>query len=285
MKLRQYYHVTKPGIVYGNVFHLVAGAFLATPMRWSWVAFLGAIAGSALVIASACVVNNILDRSVDRTMQRTKQRELVTGDISLPHAWLYSACLASSGFLVLLLCTNTLTAVLGAVAYISYAGVYTYSKQKTNWSTIIGTLPGALPGVAGYTAMTGAIDEIALAFGIVLLIWQLPHFYAISLMRRNDYQRSAFHVVTNHMSERHAQYLIAGLVGVHTVVILWLCAVGLRSIAGGILLAAALWWLVITVRLSRPSKRWARRVFSGSLILTMLFPITALIHFVVTKNM
>jgi protoheme IX farnesyltransferase len=131
-KLRTYYRLTKPGIIYGNVMTTLAGfLFAGTWSRGSFdiVLLLATVCGTSLVIASACVANNYIDQDIDRTMERTKKRALVMGDISGRSAIIFSIVLGITGFGLLLGLVNVLTAAAGAVAFIFYVVLY-------GWSTV-----------------------------------------------------------------------------------------------------------------------------------------------------
>lgn len=187
--VRAYVRILKPGITISNTISAIAGFWLGVSVtgELSGMVFLGLAAGIAGVIGSACVANNVLDEKIDARMGRTKQREIVTGVIPKRAALLYAALLGVIGFVLIFTLTNLLTGLLGVVAYISYVAIYGAAKRTTIWSTIIGTLPGALPLVAGYTAVTGRLDGAAIVLFVLMVFWQLAHFYAIAMFRRDDY--------------------------------------------------------------------------------------------------
>lgn len=191
-RTRSYLQLIKPGITLSNTISGVAGFFLAVSVVMpSWPVFFttaaGAFFGIALIIASACVVNNVLDRDIDKRMKRTSKREVASGAINVPKALLYAGILGFVGFTALLLLTNVLTFILGAIAYFWYVIVYGIAKRTTPWSTVIGGVAGALPPVAGYTALVGTLDSGAIILFAILFFWQMPHFYAIAMFRRDDY--------------------------------------------------------------------------------------------------
>lgn len=166
----------------------VVGASLLSPATWA--VFGAAMGGIALVIASACVVNNILDRKMDAKMKRTLKRGIVDGSITIPKAVVFAAVLGGIGFALLFFWTNLLTFWLGVLAYVWYVVIYGYTKRTTVLSTVIGGVAGSLPPVAGYTALTGVLDPAAIVLFAILYFWQLPHFYAISMWRKDDYAKA-----------------------------------------------------------------------------------------------
>src|SRR4051812_28720954 len=112
--------MTKPGIVRGNLVTLTAAYLLASKGHFVLGTFVAVFVGTALIIASACVVNNYIDRSIDEKMERTKKRALVVGTISARSALIYATVLGIIGFASLILYTNVLTTITGLIAYIFY---------------------------------------------------------------------------------------------------------------------------------------------------------------------
>lgn len=166
-----------------------AGFFLASSQfGFELPRLAGTVLGIALVIASACVANNILDRNIDARMKRTKGREIAAGKISLPVAAVYSVALGVVGFGLLYTLTNWYAVLLGILAFVWYVGVYGWAKRTTPLSTIIGGVCGALPPMAGYVAVSGVVDATAWMLFVLMMVWQLPHFYAIAMFRAEDYR-------------------------------------------------------------------------------------------------
>jgi heme o synthase len=270
---RSYLQLIKPGITLSNTLSAVAGFFLASSM----VGFMpgklvGVIGGIALVIASACVVNNIIDRDIDVRMKRTKKREIASGTISVQTAAVFATILGAIGFGVLIILTNALTAALGVLAYLWYVVIYGIAKRTTPLSTVVGGVCGALPPVAGYTAVTGRLDEVAVVLFLLLMVWQLPHFYAISLFRGKEYAKAKLPVWAvryGGASTRHQMILW---------IIVFVCAAPLLTFIGktGVLFAMimvtiGLYWLTVSiVHRTKPDDVWARQVFGASLIVLLL---------------
>ena len=171
-------------------FLLAAAHFKVMPVG----KFFGLLGGMALVIASACVFNNYIDRGIDRKMSRTKKRALVTHKISGPAALAYATILGAAGFAVLGLFTNARSVWLNLAAIFSYVALYGWAKRNTVHGTLVGTLPGAIPPVAGYAAVA-PLDKAALLLFLVLVFWQMAHFYAIALFREKDYRAAGLPVM------------------------------------------------------------------------------------------
>jgi heme o synthase len=144
--------------------------------------------GTALVIAAGCVYNNYLDRHIDKKMQRTKKRALVSGAISPRQALIFATLLGILGFLILTLFTNALAVIIGIVGIVSYVAVYGFWKRRSDYGTLVGSIAGATPIVAGYCAASGHFDLGAILLALILATWQMPHFYAIAMYRSKDYK-------------------------------------------------------------------------------------------------
>lgn len=271
--IRAYLHILKPGITISNTISAVAGFFFGVSVinDFSSSTLVGLVLGIAAVISSACVANNVLDEKIDAKMKRTKRREVVTGVISKRAALLYSLILAGIGFALIFMLTNVLTGVLGVVAYVSYVALYGAAKRTTIWSTVIGTLPGALPLVAGYTAMTGRLDTAALILFAMMVFWQLGHFYAIAMFRRDDYAAAGLPVWSV------ARGLVSTKRQLFLFVWLFLLSAPLLSVAGytGKLYAvamvgAAAIWVVNGLKKYDDDVAWARGMFFVSLSVLLI---------------
>ncbi|HVI60940.1 MAG TPA: heme o synthase, partial [Candidatus Saccharimonadales bacterium] len=186
--LRECYWLTKPGIIYGNALTATGGFLLAAKWQIDLSLFAATIGGTCLVIASACVINNYIDRGIDKQMARTQRRATVTGKISGPWAIIYGLALGISGFALLVLFTNALVALIGLAAYIDYIVLYGVSKRASVHGTLVGSIAGAAPPVAGYCAVTGRLDLGALIIFLIMVCWQMVHFYAIAIRRADEYR-------------------------------------------------------------------------------------------------
>ena len=268
-----YLHILKPGITVSNTLSAAAGFLLAVSVmgRFDALSLVGLLFGIAGVIGSACVANNVLDRNIDARMKRTKQREVVMGVISKRAALLYSLLLGIAGFVLLAVCTNLLTVILGIVAYATYVLLYGWAKRTTSWSTLIGTLPGALPLVAGYTALTGRLDTAALVLFLMMTLWQMTHFYAIAMFRHEEYRAANLPIwsVKRGLVSTKRQLFIF--------VVLFVLSAPLLTLAGyaGLIYAVAMTavgfsWVIQGLRNYKgDAVVWARRMFFVSLVVLL----------------
>ena len=188
---RDYYALTKPGVVQLLVFTAIVGMFLATPGMVPWDALVFGSLGIGLAAAAGAVVNQILDQRLDAQMARTRQRPLPTGRVSERDAFAFALILGLSGLAVLALLVNALTAALTFLSLIGYAVIYTvYLKRATPQNIVIGGAAGAAPPVLGWAAVTGDVSGYALLLFLIIFTWTPPHFWALAIARRLDYERA-----------------------------------------------------------------------------------------------
>jgi protoheme IX farnesyltransferase len=190
-----YYLVTKPGIILGNLVTVTAGFLLASKGAVDPWLFLSTLGGLGFIIASACVFNNFIDRQLDRKMERTKDRVLAKGLISESNAIFFAVGLGIAGGLLLLLRTNLLTLFVASIGFFVYVVLYSLWKGRTIYGTAIGSIAGAVPPVVGYCAVSNHFDAGALILFLMLVLWQMPHFFAIALFHLEDYTAAGIPVL------------------------------------------------------------------------------------------
>ncbi|MCB9638077.1 MAG: protoheme IX farnesyltransferase [Myxococcales bacterium] len=282
---RDYLTLTKPRITAMCVMMTAGGYWLAIH-RFSWLHFLWAMLGTTLVVGGSCALNMYAERENDKKMRRTAMRPLPAGRMAPWKALVFGIGISLVGTVILALGVNLLTAVLALVALFSYVGLYTPLKRKTSLFLLIGTIPGAIPPLMGWTAAAGAIELPGVMLFLVLLAWQLPHFLALSLVCEQDYEKGGIQIVSLVRGERNARFQAL----FYTVVLLGTSlALVPFKIAGWFYFVAALglglWFLQIALQglsASAP-KRWPYRFFYASLIylpaLTGALMIDAVIRF------
>ncbi len=193
--LRLYYPLTKPGIIFGNLVTTASGFLFASRGNIDLFLLCQTLIGLLCVIASSCICNNLIDQIADSKMDRTKNRPLVTGEISSSHALIFAACMGVIGFTLLIVYTNYLAALLAAVGFCIYVFLYSTLKYTTSHATLIGSISGAMPPVAGYCAVKGELDLGAFLLFMILVLWQMPHFFAIALYRIHEYRQAGIPVL------------------------------------------------------------------------------------------
>lgn len=179
----------------GNLIPLAAAFLLASRGHIPLILFFATVLSLTLIMASACVFNNYIDRPIDKKMKRTENRVLVRGLLSSYQALIFASILGFSGFAILLLFTNIITFLVAAFGFFTYVILYSFWKVHTIYGTFIGSLAGAVPPVVGYTAVTQEFDLGAFLLFAMLVLWQMPHFYAIALFRLEDYAKAGLPVL------------------------------------------------------------------------------------------
>jgi heme o synthase len=148
--------------------------------------------GTALVASGAAALNQLLERDYDAMMRRTEDRPLPSGRMQPSTVLILGGALGGVGLIYLAFAVNLLTSLLGAITLASYLFIYTPMKRVTTLNTIIGAVPGALPPLMGWTAARGHISAGGWALFAILFFWQLPHFFAIAWIYRDQYAKAGF---------------------------------------------------------------------------------------------
>lgn len=186
--------LTKPGITGMSVL-MAAGALFAAPVDPGPWRSVGALLGIGFIVGSANALNMVIERDADALMERTRRRPLPSGRVHAAPSILLASVLGIASLVLLVKFGNLLTAGLGLGALLLYVGVYTPLKYRTPAALLVGAVPGAMPVLMGWTAATGRIDPLGFGLFLVLFAWQVPHFLAISLFRKSEYQRAGIRVV------------------------------------------------------------------------------------------
>jgi len=270
--IKTYYLLTKPGIIMGNLIAAISAFALGARGNLNLIPFVSLLFGTSLIIASACVFNNYIDRDIDAKMKRTRKRALVTGVIPLWNAVFYASILGIAGLLILILFTNNLTAVVGLTGFLVYVLVYTFSKRRTEHGTLIGSISGAIPPVAGYTAATNQLDAAALLLFLILVFWQMPHFYAIALYRLKDYKEAGIPVLplqrgTHSTKIQMLLYIVAFILA--STILSVLGYAGYIYLLSTLLLGGIWFKKSINGFTRQDTEIWARSMFRISIIILM----------------
>lgn len=181
--------LTKPRLSATVIFTAAGGWWLA-PVDSHWTTGFFAVLGTTLTVWAANTMNNYLERESDLFMERTKNRPLPNKRMSPNIALAFGLVLTGISLPMLVELTNPLTGFLAGVALISYVLVYTPLKRTSSTNTLVGAFPGALPPLMGWTAATNSIDIGGLLLFSVMMIWQIPHFLAIAIYRREEYAKA-----------------------------------------------------------------------------------------------
>jgi protoheme IX farnesyltransferase len=194
-KLRDYYTLTKPEVNLLILMTTSAGYYLGShgPMRF--IGLINTLVGTLLVASGTATLNQWMERVYDGQMRRTATRPLPSGRMSGREAFQFGVLLSLAGGLYLAVTVNLLASMLAVSTLLSYLLIYTPLKRKTALCTLLGAIPGAMPTLIGWAGGAGTIDPQAWFLFGILFLWQFPHFLAIALMYRHDYERAGYRML------------------------------------------------------------------------------------------
>ena len=273
--LSDYIELTKPRIISLLLFTATGGMFLASRGTPDLTLLSLVLVSGALAAGGANALNHCLDRDIDARMRRTLSRPVVAGRIQSREALVFGTALNAISFMILSAFVNPLSALLTLSATLFYVFVYTMSlKRTTPQNIVIGGAAGAIPPVVGWTAVTGHLDLSALYMFAIVLFWTPPHFWALSLLLKDDYARARIPmlpVVVGVAATKRSILLYTALVVALTLMFfttgsLWWIYLASASALGAVFLFFA--WRLLKL----PGIAGARRLFSYSMLyLALLF--------------
>ena len=245
------------------------GFYLGAEGPINFVALLHTVFGTAAAAAGAAALNQWWEYKLDALMHRTRSRPVPAGRMRPRDAVILGAALSIFGVIYLAFVCNALSAALAAITIIIYIFAYTPLKRVSTFNTALGAVPGALPPMIGWAAARGTLNAGAWMLFAILFFWQLPHFFAIAWMYRDDYARAGFQMISSddRTGERSASqsvffcmllFIVAGLpafLGIATV--FYLLA---ELVLGGVFIAVAMRFLKTRATSD------ARRLFITSII-------------------
>ncbi len=182
--------LTKPRLNLLVLLTTLVGMHLAAPDGVPIANLLHTLLGTAFVAGGAAALNQVLERDTDSLMHRTRTRPLPGGRLKTSVSIGFGLLLSFIGLFELLWAVNILAATVAGITLVSYLFLYTPLKQRTWLSTLVGAFPGALPPVIGWSAVTGDITLPAITLFGIVFVWQIPHFFAIAWIHREDYARA-----------------------------------------------------------------------------------------------
>lgn len=274
----------KTGIIKSNLIPMFAGLTLAL---YTYQFSIGeklpeiifAFIGTAFVIGGAGALNNLYDRDIDSIMERTKERPTVTGEIK-PKTVLWLSiimCLLGISFLAL---TTPLAGLLGFLGIFFYVVPYTmWSKRRTVYNTEIGSISGAMPPLIGWAAIHPDITHPAiLGLFVVLVLWQMPHFYAIAIRKHDEYKAANVPMlpVVKGVKRTYHQTNVYLVILVFTSFLFGSLSKGLMLVS----LILSIIWIILSLKGYRQmnSEKWAKSMFIYSLIYMTILYSTVIIY-------
>lgn len=263
----------KPRIMVMALLTAAGGLALApgSPDVELWLALM---IGTGFIVGAANTLNMYLERDIDCLMARTSRRPLPQRRMPAEIALAFGVLQAAIAVPVLTFAigpgfAGPLTGLLGVIALISYVMIYTPLKQRTWIATWVGSVPGAMPALMGWTAATGRIDPGGVAVFALLFFWQIPHFHAIALFRWREYARAGLKTLpgTRGNAAAHREIVIYSVVQLAAALAPW--ALGVAGAAYGVIaLVASLGFLGFAVAgIARDGgPRWAKQLFLLSIV-------------------
>ncbi len=194
LRAAAYIELTKPRMTFLILLSTVVGFYVASSGSISVFKLFITLLGTGLVAGGSAALNMFTERRLDALMNRTMSRPIPSGRLPETNALVFGIAVSAAG-LMLLAAFTPLAALLTAVTEAGYLLVYTPLKRRTWLCTLAGAIPGALPIVIGWSAASGRITGAACALFAVVFFWQLPHFYAIGWMYRDEYARAGFSIL------------------------------------------------------------------------------------------
>ncbi|PTQ57524.1 MAG: Heme O synthase, protoheme IX farnesyltransferase [Candidatus Carbobacillus altaicus] len=278
---RDLYTLMKPGIVYSNTLGALAGLFLAQGSGSfnprSFLLYLVTLAGIALVVAGSTTLNNVIDQDIDRHMQRTKNRPVHQGFVTPVFATVYGLVLTVLGLVLLYVFAHPLAAQVAFFGSIGYVILYSlWTKRKTTFNTIVGSIAGAMPTVAGYVAYSQRFDLTAWILFLILFLWQPAHFLAIAIRREEDYARAGVPMlpVLYGVGIAKRQMVIYTLALFPVTLMLYMIGVTGPMYAIGVTILGGAYIVLALIGLGwqgEKEKRWVKWMFMYSIIYLTLF--------------
>jgi protoheme IX farnesyltransferase len=261
--------LTKPRLNAMAVFAVAVGWWAEIGFRGSLVEFAAAMLGAGGIAFGSSALNQVIERDRDALMQRTMDRPIPAGRVSVADGLAFGLALSLIGLVVLAVWSTPLAAGLGALTLFSYVCVYTPLKTRTSLNTLVGTVPGALPPLIGAAAATGTLSPKAWFLFALITAWQLPHFFSIAWLYRDDYARAGYRMlpaVTGNSGATARQIVVQALLTTVVSVAAVLMGLAGRGYFVVALLAGLLFVATGVVFLIHRTDRNARLVLRASLV-------------------
>lgn len=188
-----YYELTKPGITFSVLASMLIGFLLASASDIDFVLMMHAIVGTYLIAAGTAAHNMFIERDLDSLMKRTSRRPLPAYRIEPSQSFIFSITLIFMGLGYLIIMVNVVAGLVSLATTVIYLFAYTPLKRISALNVFVGAIPGALPVVGGWAAVSGTLFEhgMWILFGIIYC-WQIPHVVSIAWVCKNDYEHAGF---------------------------------------------------------------------------------------------
>jgi protoheme IX farnesyltransferase len=188
---KSFFQLCKPRVTALIVFTAVIGTFLATPGMVALPLLLAVTLGIGMVSGAAAAFNCLIEQEIDARMARTQGRPLPMGHVSSVETSIFASILGLMGLALLYFFVNALTMWLTLATFFGYAVIYTiFLKPSTPLNIVIGGASGAMPPILGWAAVTDSVTPEAMILFLIIFVWTPPHFWALALYRKAEYEKS-----------------------------------------------------------------------------------------------
>lgn len=271
--IKNYLSLMKFGILFGNMFPLLAGFALADGKIS--ILTINTIIFGFLIMGCGCVLNNCYDVDIDSVMERTKNRVLPQKLLTVKSAIIFGIVLGLVSFIWGWYFLNIKTVVAGFVGLLFYTVFYTIlTKRKSGVGVHFGSISGAIPPVIGYLAVSNSIEMPLILLFFMLIVWQIPHSFAIEIFRYEDFKNAKIKTVPSYRGIKWVKYSINCYIILYILCNFLLCFY--TNIVHWASIIVAILWLKIAIDgLKLPNafedcKKWAKKVFFFSIINIMV---------------
>ena len=280
---KSFFQLCKPRVTALIVFTAVIGTFLASPGMVPWPLLLAVTVGIGMVSGAAAAFNCLIEQEIDARMARTQGRPLPTGRVTSLETSIFASILGLSGLALLYFFVNPLTMWLTLATFFGYAVIYTiFLKPNTPLNIVIGGASGAMPPILGWAAVTNSVTPEAMILFLIIFLWTPPHFWALALYRRAEYEKSGLPMlpVTHGEAFTLLHMLLYTIILVAVTLIPFVMGMsGLIYLLGAVLLGAGFLYYVIKLYRNY-SDALAKSTFKYSVnYLMLLFAMLLIDHY------
>ncbi|MCR3754732.1 MAG: heme O synthase [Candidatus Westeberhardia cardiocondylae] len=279
-----YIALCKPSIVLANLISLISGFIFASKYYINYTLLLFISFSMCLIIAASCVFNNYIDYNIDKKMQRTKNRILVKKLITKKNSLIYAIILTITGFLLLYHCANIIVICLAKVSFIIYVIIYSiFMKTSSPYSVLTGSISGAIPITIGYCSVTNTFDTTALLLFLIFIFWQIPHSYSLIILKFQEYKTANIPTMVSKIGIPKTKKYIKLYICIFALLTSLLTMLGHTGYTYLLTITTMnIWWIMTTIQKNIPTKNYAKKIFTQSIIIIMTFDIMISIDYHIT---
>ncbi len=258
----------------------VFGYAMAAGETFEWLSAIIVGIGAIMVTGASNTLNQVIEKEYDKLMKRTENRPMPTGRLTPTEAVIYAVLIGGLGVYMMGYFFNLSAALLSIIALLSYAFVYTPMKRISPIAVFIGAIPGALPPLIGWVAVTGDLEIGGMILFIFQFFWQFPHFWAIAWLAEEDYKKAGFKMMPSNAGKTPFSAFLLFIYAFSLVPLTWFAfQAGLVGTLGSIgLIVLGIMFSIPGFRLYKTMEnKFARQVMFASFIYLPLIQIVFLL--------